>query len=431
VPSGSITTVSVAAALLLTAACHSGPPRSPSIGEAYVGPATLNIRSDIPLQSKTVATVKHGDRLEILGSRRRFLRVRTPSGAEGWTDERQLLAAADMASLKELAQRAAKLPAQGVATAYGDLNVHTQPARQSPSFLQIKEKDKMEVLIHVATPRADAPRQPLIARLPKRKSKAPEKKQARKDKFPLPLPKPPPPPPDWLDLSRPEQPPEEAPPIEEPQPKPAAPTDEWSLIRTPAGQSGWVLTRRLVMMIPDEVAQYAEGHRIVSYFPLGEIHDGDLTKNIWLWTTTTDSSQPWDFDSFRVFIWSLRHHRYETGHIERKLHGYAPVMLKEVDFSTSSQAARYPGFSICMEKKDGQRYRREYALLSNVIRFAGEYPCEAPAPPFLAKAPAPIPSGAISGTISGNAAPAPSPKESFSESLKRRWRAITGGTPGK
>jgi len=411
------------------AACHSSPPRSPSIGEAYVGPATLNIRSDIPLQSKTVATVKHGDRLEILGSRRRFLRVRTPAGAVGWTDERQLLAAADMVSLKELAARAAKLPAQGVATAYGDLNVHTQPARQSPSFLQIKEKDKMEVLIHVATPRADAPRKPLIAPPPKKKAKATEKKLARKEKYPLPpLPKPPTPPAGWLDLSRPE-PPDEAPPAEEPEPKPAAPADEWSLIRAATGQSGWVLTRRLVMMIPDEVAQYAEGHRIVSYFPLGEIHDGDLTKNIWLWTTTRDSSQAWDFDSFRVFIWSLRHHRYETAHIERNLKGYAPVILKEVDYSTKSTVDRYPGFSICMEKKDGQRYRREYALLSNVIRFAGEYPCEPPAALFVLNAPTP---GASSSLLpSGNAAPAPPPKESIVESLKRRWRAITGKKPGK
>lgn len=418
---GSITTVSVAAALWVTVACQSSPPRSVSLGEAYVGPAVLNIRSDIPLQSKTVTTVKHGDRLEILGNRRRFLRVRTPSGAEGWTDERQLLAAADMASLKELAVRAAKLPAQGVATAYGELNVHTQPARQSPSFLQIKEKDKMDVLVRVVTPRADMPRKPLIAPPPKKKPRAAPKKPAKAEKYPLPpVPKPPAPPSDWLDLSRPE-PPEEATPEEEP--KPAARTDEWSLIRTSTGQSGWVLTRRLVMMIPDEVAQYAEGRRIVSYFSLGEIRDGELTKNIWLWTTTTDSSRPWDFDSFRVFTWSLRRHRYETAHIERNLQGYAPVLVKEVDFSTKSQTVKYPGFSICAVKKDGQRSRREYALLSNVIRFAGEYPCESQAEPFLATTPSPLPSG--------DGAASPPPKESFGERLKQKWRALTGGKAAK
>jgi len=48
------------------------------------------------------------------------------------------------------------MPAQGQATTYGELNVHTQPARQSPSFVQVKEKERMDVLTHVATPRADA-----------------------------------------------------------------------------------------------------------------------------------------------------------------------------------------------------------------------------------------------------------------------------------
>ena len=52
VPSGSIIKVAVAAALALClAGCGSGPPRAPAIGEAYVGPAVLKIRSDIPLQS--------------------------------------------------------------------------------------------------------------------------------------------------------------------------------------------------------------------------------------------------------------------------------------------------------------------------------------------------------------------------------------------
>jgi SH3-like domain-containing protein len=421
VHSGSITKVSAAAALVILAGCRSGPPRSPSIGEAYVGPATLKIRSDIPLQSSTVATVKHGDRLEILGSRRRFLRVRTPQGAEGWTDERQLLAPADMASLKELANRAAKMPVQGVATTYSDVNVHTQPARQSPSFLQVKEKEKMDVLIHVVTPRADAPRQRLIVPPPRKKARTAEKIQSRKEpKIPLPpMPKPPAPPPGWLDLSRTDLSDESAAPGDEPETKPAEPTDDWSLIRTATGQSGWVLTRRLMMAIPDEVAQYAEGRRIVSYFSLGEIRDGDQKKNIWLWTTTSDSSQPWDFDSFRVFVWSLRHHRYETGYIERKLKGFAPVVLKEVDFSSKTQAAKYPGFSICLEKKDGQRYRREYALLTSVIRFAGEYPCETPAPPVTVKAPAVLPKD--------KPAPAPQPaKPSFGERLRKRWSALTG-----
>ena len=138
--------------------CSKGPPPARSIGEAFVGPATLKIRSDIPLQSATVATVKHGDRLEILQSKRRFLRVRTPSGAEGWTDERQLLAAADMTRCANWRRRAAKMPSQGVATTYAPLNIHTQPALSSPSFLQFKENERFDVLQSVLFPRSDAAR---------------------------------------------------------------------------------------------------------------------------------------------------------------------------------------------------------------------------------------------------------------------------------
>jgi SH3-like domain-containing protein len=393
-----------------------------------VGPAVLKIRGDIPLQSPPVATVKHGDRLEILQTRRRFLRVRTPAGAEGWTDERHLLSTADMSALRELSARAAAMPAQGQATTYGELNVHTQPARQSPSFVQVKEKERMDVLTHVATPRADAPRKPLIAPAPK-KAKAATRKPARKEARypPPPMPKPPPPPPDWIDLSKSDQPDEPAPAEEDFDDKTPAPLDEWSLIRTASGQSGWVLTRRLVMAIPDEVAQYAEGHRIVSYFSLGEVRDGSEKKATWLWTTIGAGNQPYDFDNFRVFVWSQRRHHYETAYIERNLKGYAPVLLQEVEFSqrakVKGEAVKYPGFSICIEKKDGQRYRQEFALpTAESVRFAGERPCEVPAAPAAtAKAAAPPPSAA---------APAP-PAETFFQRVKKRLRAIAGRWFGK
>jgi len=413
---GSITKVSVAAALFLLFGCSKGPPRAQPVGEAFVGPASLKIRDDIPLQSSTVTTLKHGDRLEILQTRRRFLRVRTPSGAEGWTDERQLLAAGDMDSLRELNKHAAKLPSQGVATTYAPLNIHTQPVLSSPSFLQLKENEKFHVLQSIVLPRSDAPRKSLMPPAP-RKPKGPPKKEAKKAPKvpPPPMPKPPAPPADWLELSKTER--DEADAEQLPPQKLAPRTDGWSLIRTPSGQSGWVLTRLVSMAIPDEVAQYAEGKRIVSYFPLGEVQDGDLKKNIWLWTTTASSKQPWDFDSFRVFVWSLRRHRYETGYIERNLKGYSPVLLKQVELPAKNGASKYPGFSICIEKKDGQRVRREYALLGVAIRFAGDYPCEAPPQAPTLQNPSPLPV---------SEAPPPPPKSGLAERLKKYWHAWTG-----
>jgi hypothetical protein len=363
--------------------CGTRQPRSNPIGEAYVGPAVLKIRRDIPVESPVVASVKHGERVELLQRRRRFFRVRVSSGVEGWTDERQLLAKEDMDKLKELGARAARMPLQGQATAFGALNVHTQPSRQSPGFLQIRENEKIDVLEHVVIPRTELPPKPLIPPAPK---KAPVKKAPKEPKYPplAPLPPPPGPPPNLVELSRTDLDADEADSTDadkddEKEQKPL-PMDDWSLVRTKDGEAGWVLTRRLVMAIPDDVAQYAEGHRIVSYFPLGEVQDGDQKKEDWLWTTIGGGTHWYDFDSFRVFIWSLRRHRYETAYIERNLQGYAPVLLKTVELSNpkGTSSAKYPGFSICFEKSDGQRYRREYAFLSNIVRFAGEGPCEAP-----------------------------------------------------
>lgn len=422
---GLITIVSAVLVLGLPS-CQSGPDRSPAIGEAFVGPAVLKIRGDIPLQSPVVASVKHGERLEILQQRRRFFRVRTPSGAEGWTDERQLLAAEDMQKLKDLAARAQRMPVQGQATTFSDLNVHTLPSRQSPSFLQVKENEKVDVLEHTTAPRTDVSRKPLIPPAPKKAKQQEEKKTPKESKYPaLPLPKPPGPPPDWLELSKTDLSAEDEADESEgkaenaaPDDKPA-PMDDWSLIRTKSGETGWVLTRRISMAIPDEVAQYAEGRRIVSYFPLGEVQDGDQKKSNWLWTTIADGTYPYDFDSFRVFIWSLRRHRYETAYIDRNLRGYAPVLLQDVELAAAKSKAaagqvQYPGFSVCVEKKDGHRYRRQFAFLTNVVRFAGEQPCEAarPAENLVAQAPLTV------------APPGPQPTESLTQRVRRRLRSL-------
>jgi hypothetical protein len=370
--------------LLIVTGCKPEPPREPAIGEAYAGPGSLAIRKDIGQQSPVVATVNHGERLEILQRRRRFVKVRTARKVEGWTDDRMLLSPQEVASLRKLSEQSKSAPSQGVATGYEALNVHTEPDRQSPSFLTVKEGEKVDVIGRRVTPRnsLSPPKPPPSPSPPKARKKKKSSKESKKDKQvpPPPLPAAPKPPPDWMELSKTGQEPAapaaviEAPPV---------PMDDWSLIRNKAGQTGWVLTRRLVMAIPDEVAQYAEGRRISSYFPLGETRDGQTVKQSWLWTTVERGLEPHDFDSFRVFIWSLRRHRYETAHIERNLKGFFPVLTQPVAAPRARGAAnsgeKVPGFSILVEKKDGLRYRRSYAFLGNLVRFSGEERVDTPA----------------------------------------------------
>lgn len=383
----------ILAAALLLGGCGSDDERSPSIGDAWIGPATLNLRKEIDTKSPIVAVTHHGDHVEIVGRRRLWYRVRTDKGIEGWTEDRQLLDKAQMLRLRKLAEQTAGLPSQGKATTYDLLNVHSEPSRTSTSFVQVKEKEVFEVIAHRVTARnTKQPARQLTHPTPK--ATAPPKKGKKDAIAPPPGPAAPAPPVDWIALSK-----ERG--VDADADTPPVAQDDWSLIRTASGQTGWVLTSRLYMLIPDEVAQYAEGHRIVSYFSIGKIDDNGQQKDIWLWTTIESLGQDFDFDSYRVFVWSLRHHRYETAYIQRRERGYLPVLAKE------------GWFSVCVEDKNGDRIRRDYTMTGNTVRPAGIRACEVkPA----------------SDTDDLNALPvaAPAPKpvapESITDRLKARWR---------
>ena len=417
---GSLTKFCLVTLVLLPAACRSGPPRAPVKGEAYVGPPALNLRADIPVQSATVTTVKHGDRVDILEEHRTWAKVRAANGKEGWIEQRQLLGLEDMRALKALAERAASLPAQGQATTDAALRVHIQPAQNAPSFLMLKENDKVDVLTHLRRPRTDLPRKPLVPPPPK-KMKA-TWKQAKTGRIPPPpMPAAPPPPSNWIDLSKQGDEDEgaEAPPQT---PAPPVRSDDWSLVRAADGETGWVVTNRLRMAIPDEVGQYAEGHTIVSYFSLGKLPDGDQQKDTWLWTTAGSGVHPYDFDSIRVFVWSVHHHRYETAHVERNLIGYSPVLLQPVQYSSgkgkAAAAEQYPGFSVCVQTKDGQLVRRQYAVMANLVRFAGEGPCVLPPPVDFANPDPPASAAAPAAQVR---------KPSLWERFKKRLKSLSGG----
>src|SRR5579863_1038529 len=146
----------IIAALSVLSGCNARPQREPAIGRAYAGPALLNLHKEIDSKSATVTTVHHGDLLEIVGQRRRWYRVRTANGIEGWTSDRELLDPAQMQRLKALAAETAGMPSQGVATTFSSLNVHTEPSRQSPSFVQVNEKEKVDVIAHKVLERTAA-----------------------------------------------------------------------------------------------------------------------------------------------------------------------------------------------------------------------------------------------------------------------------------
>ncbi len=297
----------------------------------------------------------------------------SPQGLEGWTDANLLLTPQQMDDLRKLAEAAAKLPSQGAATVFDALNMHAEASRQSPSFFQIPESGSVEVIGHRIAPRF-APA--LVTAPPVRKTTATKKskgKELKRTGPTPPMPKPPAPPADWPRMERPNA--TDLPGYRPPEAKPI-PLDDWSLVRNKEGKVGWVLSRMLTMSIPDEVAQYAEGHRITSYLPLGDVKDKDkgTTQHNWLWTTIGSGQFPYEFDSFRVFVWSLKRHRYETAYIERNVEGYYPVETQDLPGQEEK------AFSLVLRDRDGQLYKRTYAFSGYRVHMTSKTPYQAPPP---------------------------------------------------
>jgi hypothetical protein len=351
--------------------------RSRAIAEAFVGPITLSIRQEISPASKPIATARHGEKVEVIQTRRRFVRIRTPRGEEGWTDSRSLLSAEQMAGIAELAKSAAHMPSQGEATVFSPLNVHTDPHRLSTSFFQITESSRVDVLAHRLVPRSGSP-PPTSFQVPKppppvRRTRKPAKEPAVQRP-----PRPPAPsvPPNWLELSKTNL-PVQAPPPPPPEPEekvrkkrrkpeaPKIPMEDWYLVRAGDGKAGWVLARMVNLAIPDEVAQYSEGARITSYFALGDVYDDGQKKQHWLWTTSRGGQQPYQFDSFRVFVYVVRKHRYETAYIERDVEGYYPV---------EAIPGPIPKFSLILREDDGNLYRKTYIMEGYLVRKIADEP---------------------------------------------------------
>jgi len=360
--------------LCLASSCSTEPEQS--LTPAYVAPASANLRSQLSQKNSAVAVLKHGDRVGIVDVRRRYVKVRTAKGVEGWVDAVDLLSADEMARIKRERAEAMTLPSEGTATAYELLNVHLEPSRRSPAFAQIPEGGAVSVLARRILPRATGPLPAIPFERPKPPARKPRKDRSAKNAKQPPKPAAPRPPDNWehpwgsAEVETPES--TQTPVLEKGKKsksgKPEKPVvlESWTLVRTKLNETGWVLTRNLMMSIPDDVAQYAGGRHITSYFDLGPVHDEEQgVKHNWLWTTAGDTETA-DFDAWRVFLWNRRRHRYETSYRQRDVEGYFPVTVAPAPEHTANR-----NFQLITKDEDGKLRRRSYVFDGTLVHLTG------------------------------------------------------------
>jgi SH3-like domain-containing protein len=294
---------------------------------AYVSAPQASLRDQVAAAYTRVGTVKNGDRVEVVDREKHFSRVRTASGAEGWIEQRYLVDQKTYDAIQKLTQDNQADPVQAPGILRNDTNMHVTPGRETEHLYQLTAGAKVSLL-----KRATAEKQ-LAASAPAAPSKPASSRPGAN--------------------------------------APGGPVlEDWWLVRDSQARVGWVLSRMVDVDAPLDVAQYAEGQRIVAVFVLNEVPDTDkgVQKQVAQYlciVTEPHDGLPYDFDQLRVFTWNTKKHRYETAYREHGLNGVLPVTVTHEDFD---KEGNLPVFIVRVTDDAGNVSERKYKLNTPIVR---------------------------------------------------------------
>lgn len=349
--------IALIAALAFTFACKRGGISTHEY--AYVAANNVNVRDRLAAIYNKVATLTNGDKVEILDRQKRFVKIKVSSGQEGWLEARYLIGQDVFDGFEKLRQDHLKEPTVGRGTTRAELNIHLTPSRDSEHLYQLKDGEKVDVLergvgekkaAQANAPTGLKPRPkpaPLVTTKPGKAAK--NTANAKEDKSAEAPPSAP-----AAKASKPPEP--EAPKVYE----------DWWLVRNSEGKTGWVLSRMIDLDVPLEIAQYAEGQRIMAYTVLNTVEeDGKQVPQYLVATNENKDGLPWDFNGIRVFTRNRARHRYETAYRERNLFGLLPIKTGTAEFEKEGVL---PYFIIRTKDSAGQIHETRYKMNGPIVR---------------------------------------------------------------
>jgi SH3-like domain-containing protein len=313
----------------------------------YVSAPQAALRDQVAAIYNRVGNVKNGERLEVLEREKRFARVRTAGGIEGWIEQRFLVDQKIYDGLQKLVQDNQNDPLQAPGVLRNDTNLHIAPGRDTEHLYQLTAGAKVSLLKRGTAEKQAGP----VAATPKPGAKA----------------------------------------------STGSALEDWWLVRDAQARVGWVLARMVDVDVPLEIAQYAEGQRFVAFFVLNEVQDavdkpvknkkgttapsttvsrdtqpssdqptaGKMVPQYLCVLTDPHDGLPYDFDQLRVFTWNTRKHRYETAYREHGLNGFLPVTLTKEDFD---KEGTLPVFIVRVKDDAGNVSERKYKLNTPIVR---------------------------------------------------------------
>lgn len=303
--------------LVALTACNRGRHRVLEVN--YVSAVQATLRDQVATIFNRVGTVKNGERVEVLEHEKKFAKVRTATGLEGWIEQRNLVDQNTYDGLQKLTQENATDPVQAPGALRNDTNLHLTPGRDTEHLYQLLSGAKVFLL-----KRATIEKQPRVAvpAKPGAKNSGPAK-------------------------------------------------EDWWLVRDSENRVGWVLARMVDIDAPLEIAQYAEGQRFIAFFILNQVQDSgkdgtgkEIPQYLCAITEPHDGS-PYDYDQVRVFTWNVHKHRYETAYREHGLNGILPITVTTENFDNEGTL---PVFILRVKDETGNVSERKYRLNTPIVR---------------------------------------------------------------
>ncbi|HWG20371.1 MAG TPA: SH3 domain-containing protein [Terracidiphilus sp.] len=292
----------------------------------YVSARQMYLRDRVAAVFNRVGEVTNGQQLEVVEHGRRFLKVKTQKNEVGWIEEHAVIDGKTYDEFAHLAQQYKDDPVVATGVVRDDIYLHLSPGRETQRFFLLGANAKVQLLVRASVAKVApgaAPRKSAAIQRPFTvHSSHPENISASKSAAAA-------------------RKPEAAPAPPEPRPI----LEDWWLVRDVQGRAGWLLANRMDVDVPDSVAQYAEGQRIVGAYVLATVHDDQAN------TPNHDAPEyvmvleppknglPYDFDQVRVFTWSRNHHRYETAFRLHPIEGFLPVRVSRTPVPGGSAPA--------------------------------------------------------------------------------------------
>lgn len=313
-----------------------------SVTYVYATPRHMYLRDRVAVVANRVGEVTNGERLEVLEPGKRFLKVKTPTGAVGWIESHAVIDQSQYDEFQTLAKQHASQPPVATGILYNELYMHIAPGRKTQRFYLLPPNTKVSMLERASVPK-NSPAS--VLGLPASKP-APKlvSRKGHKQGF-------------------------------ESQFLPPVPMEDWWLVRDSAGHTGWMLSRDIQVDVPEDVAQYSENERMVGAYVLRTVNDpesgkpdGRVPEYITV-LTPYRSGLPYDFDQVRVFTWDTKRHRYGTAFRLRDIAGFFPV--KVVPGNANDPAGPEPVFTFQIAENhqvslDPQTGRAQAAHLSTL-----------------------------------------------------------------